>query len=118
MLILDEATSGVDPIPCDSFWQYLISLSRDDGVTIFLSTHFVNEGERRDRISLMHAAKFLACQSVAARITSGMRSSPTSKSEADRYRSASRTDPVGSSAGLCILAVRFAAPLGLCGPRR
>ena len=60
MLILDEPTSGVDPIPRDTFWQYLISLSRDDGAPIFLSTHFVNEGERRDRISLMHAAKFLA----------------------------------------------------------
>jgi len=60
VLILDEPTSGVDPVARDSFWQYLISLSRDDGVTIFLSTRFMNEGERCDRISLMHAAKFLA----------------------------------------------------------
>jgi ribosome-dependent ATPase len=45
VLILDEPTSGVDPIPRDSFWQYLISLSRDDGVTIFLSTRFTNEGD-------------------------------------------------------------------------
>ena len=60
VLILDEPTSGVDPVARDSFWQYLISLSRDDGVTIFLSTHFMNEGERCDRISLMHAGKVLA----------------------------------------------------------
>ena len=60
VLILDEPTSGVDPVARDSFWQYLIDLSRDEGVTIFLSTHFMNEAERCDRISLMHAGEVLA----------------------------------------------------------
>ncbi|MBX9824072.1 MAG: ribosome-associated ATPase/putative transporter RbbA [Xanthobacteraceae bacterium] len=60
ILILDEPTSGVDPVARDSFWRILIELSRDDGVTIFLSTHFMNEAERCDRISLMHAGKVLA----------------------------------------------------------
>jgi len=60
MLILDEPTSGVDPIARDAFWRTLIDLSRDDGVTIFLSTHFMNEAERCDRISFMHAGKVLA----------------------------------------------------------
>ena len=60
MLILDEPTSGVDPVARDAFWRTLIHLSRDDGVTIFLSTHFMNEAERCDRISLMHAGKVLA----------------------------------------------------------
>lgn len=60
VLILDEPTSGVDPIARDEFWQYLIDLSRDEGVTIFLSTHFMNEAARCDRISLMHAGKVLA----------------------------------------------------------
>ena len=60
MLILDEPTSGVDPIARDRFWELLIQLSREDGVTIFISTHFVNEAERCDRISLMHAGKILA----------------------------------------------------------
>ena len=54
MLILDEPTSGVDPVARDAFWRTLIDLSRNDGVTIFLSTHFMNEAERCDRISLMH----------------------------------------------------------------
>jgi ribosome-dependent ATPase len=60
MLILDEPTSGVDPVARDQFWRYLIDLSRNDGVTIFLSTHFMNEADRCDRISLMHAGKVLA----------------------------------------------------------
>ncbi|KAA3630555.1 MAG: ATP-binding cassette domain-containing protein [Proteobacteria bacterium] len=60
MLILDEPTSGVDPIARDAFWALLIELSRKDGVTIFISTHFMNEAERCDRISLMHAGKVLA----------------------------------------------------------
>ena len=54
ILILDEPTSGVDPVARDAFWRTLIDLSRNDGVTIFLSTHFMNEAERCDRISLMH----------------------------------------------------------------
>src|SRR5262249_59487953 len=60
ILILDEPTSGVDPVARDSFWRTLIDLSRNDGVTIFLSTHFMNEAERCDRISLMHQGRVLA----------------------------------------------------------
>lgn len=60
ILILDEPTSGVDPVARDSFWELLIDLSRNQGVTIFITTHFMNEGMRCDRISLMHAGKVLA----------------------------------------------------------
>ena len=59
VLILDEPTSGVDPIARDDFWRILVDLSRNDNVTIFISTHFMNEAERCDRISLMHAGKVL-----------------------------------------------------------
>lgn len=61
LLILDEPTSGVDPVARDSFWELLIDLSRNQGVTIFVTTHFMNEGMRCDRISLMNAGKVLAC---------------------------------------------------------
>lgn len=59
MLILDEPTSGVDPVARDEFWDLLVGLSRDDRVTIFISTHFMTEGMRCDRISLMHAGEVL-----------------------------------------------------------
>ncbi|PLX37052.1 MAG: multidrug ABC transporter ATP-binding protein [Hyphomicrobiales bacterium] len=66
MLILDEPTSGVDPVARDDFWRILVELSRRDGVTIFISTHFMNEAERCDRISLMHAGKVLVTDTPAA----------------------------------------------------
>ena len=66
ILILDEPTSGVDPVARDRFWELLIDLSRQQGVTIFISTHFMNEGARCDRISLMHAGKVLAQDAPAA----------------------------------------------------
>jgi ribosome-dependent ATPase len=61
ILILDEPTSGVDPVARDSFWELLSDLSRRQGVTIFVTTHFMNEGMLCDRISLMHGGRVLAC---------------------------------------------------------
>jgi ribosome-dependent ATPase len=66
MLILDEPTSGVDPVARDRFWELLIDLSRNRGVTIFVSTHFMNEAQRCDRVALMHAGKVLAQGTPAA----------------------------------------------------
>jgi ribosome-dependent ATPase len=66
LLILDEPTSGVDPVARDQFWRLLVELSRRDRVTIFISTHFMNEAERCDRVSLMHAGRVLARDQPAA----------------------------------------------------
>jgi len=63
LLILDEPTSGVDPVARDGFWRLLIALARQDQVTIFISTHFMNEAQRCDRMSLMHAGKVLVSAS-------------------------------------------------------
>ena len=68
LLILDEPTSGVDPIARDKLWQMMADLSRQDHVTIFISTHFMNEAERCDRISLMHAGRVLVCGTPASLI--------------------------------------------------
>ncbi len=66
LLILDEPTSGVDPIARDAFWQLMIEMARRDRVTIFISTHFMNEADRCDRISLMHAGRVLVSDTPAA----------------------------------------------------
>lgn len=66
MLILDEPTSGVDPLAREAFWQIMLDLSRQDQVTIFVSTHFMNEAEHCDRVSLMHAGRVLVSDTPAA----------------------------------------------------
>ena len=76
ILILDEPTSGVDPVARDSFWELLIDLSRKQGVTIFVTTHFMNEGMRCDRISLMNAGKVLACDAPQKLIDGARRRQP------------------------------------------
>jgi ribosome-dependent ATPase len=65
LLILDEPTSGVDPVARDVFWEHLIDLSRRDKVTIFITTHFINEAQRCDRISLMSSGKVLVVDTPA-----------------------------------------------------
>jgi len=75
LLILDEPTSGVDPVARDLFWQLMVDLARQDGVTIFISTHFMNEAERCDRISLMHAGRVLVSDTPAAIVR--QRAAPT-----------------------------------------
>ena len=65
LLILDEPTSGVDPLARDEFWHLLMDLARNQGVTIFVSTHFMNEAARCDRISLMDAGRVLATDTPA-----------------------------------------------------
>ncbi len=61
ILILDEPTSGVDPVARDHFWEMLIKLSRENGVTIFVTTHYMNEASRCDRVALMSMGCVLAC---------------------------------------------------------
>ncbi len=70
ILILDEPTSGVDPQARDDFWRLLLDLSRQDRVTIFISTHFMDEALRCDRISLMHAGRVLVSDTPEAIIQS------------------------------------------------
>ena len=60
ILILDEPTSGVDPVARDEFWELIVSLSREEGVTIFVTTHYLNEAMRCDRVAMMNAGKLLA----------------------------------------------------------
>ncbi|WP_423820654.1 ribosome-associated ATPase/putative transporter RbbA [Salinisphaera sp. SPP-AMP-43] len=65
ILILDEPTSGVDPAARDGFWRLLLELSRRDGVTLFIATHFMSEAARCDRLALMHAGRVLAVDTPA-----------------------------------------------------
>jgi ABC-2 type transport system ATP-binding protein len=58
LLILDEPTNGVDPVSRAEFWGILNQM-RENGMTILLSTAYLDEGERCDRLGLMHRAQLL-----------------------------------------------------------
>lgn len=60
ILILDEPTSGVDPVARDEFWELIVDLSRKEGVTIFVTTHYLNEAMRCDRVAMMNTGRLLA----------------------------------------------------------
>jgi ABC-2 type transport system ATP-binding protein len=64
VLFLDEPTGGVDPISRRRFWG-LIDRMAGEGVTIIVTTHYLDEAERCDRIALMHASRLVALGSVA-----------------------------------------------------
>ncbi|MFH1686866.1 MAG: ATP-binding cassette domain-containing protein [bacterium] len=59
ILFLDEPTGGVDPIFRRRFWEILYGLA-ESGVTIFVTTHYMDEAEYCDRISIMHRGRIVA----------------------------------------------------------
>jgi len=62
VLLLDEPTTGVDPASRRDFWRLLYDLPRQ-GVTVLVSTPYMDEAERCDRIALLHEGRVLACAS-------------------------------------------------------
>ncbi len=59
VLILDEPTNGVDPVSRQEFWEILMDMKKS-GMTIFVSTAYLDEGEKCDLLMLMHASHLLA----------------------------------------------------------
>ncbi len=64
LLILDEPTNGVDPVSRMEFWGILARM-RERGMTILVSTAYLDEGERCDRLGLMHRSELLATSTPA-----------------------------------------------------
>jgi ABC-2 type transport system ATP-binding protein len=60
VLFLDEPTNGVDPVSRRDFWAILYQLLKD-GITIFMSTAYMDEAERFNRVGLMHKGKLIRC---------------------------------------------------------
>ncbi len=60
ILFLDEPTNGVDPVSRRDFWAILYQLLKD-GITIFLTTAYLDEAERANRVGLMHRGKLIRC---------------------------------------------------------
>ncbi len=64
MLFLDEPTGGVDPVSRRRFWQLIDDLGAE-GVSIIVTTHYMDEAEHCDRIAFMHAGRLIALGTVA-----------------------------------------------------
>jgi ABC-type multidrug transport system ATPase subunit len=60
VLFLDEPTSGVDPVARRAFWEIIYRLSKESGVTIIVSTHYMDEAEHCDRLGFMHKGRLIA----------------------------------------------------------
>ena len=93
LLLLDEPTSGVDPVARDVFWDHLIELSRKDKVTIFITTHFMNEAMRCDRISLMNAGKVLVVDTPAGVIAEAARARRWKRRSSATWKTPKRPGP-------------------------
>lgn len=66
LLLLDEPSTGLDPGARADLWRYLQQVREEDGVTIVLTTHLLEEAERADRIAIMHRGKLAALDTPAA----------------------------------------------------
>jgi ABC-2 type transport system ATP-binding protein len=64
LLILDEPTNGVDPVSRGEFWEILTQM-RQEGMTLIVSTAYLDEGEKCDRLALMHGGVILQTASPA-----------------------------------------------------
>jgi ABC-2 type transport system ATP-binding protein len=65
LLFLDEPTNGVDPVSRRDFWRILYQLLKE-GVTIFVTTAYLDEADRCHRVGLIHKGKLLACDTPDA----------------------------------------------------
>jgi len=65
ILFLDEPTNGVDPVSRRDFWAILYQLLRD-GITIFMTTAYLDEAERANRVGLLHKGRLIRCDTPEA----------------------------------------------------
>ncbi len=65
ILFLDEPTNGVDPVSRRDFWAILYQLLKD-GITVFMTTAYLDEAERCNRVGLMHRGKLIRCEAPEA----------------------------------------------------
>ena len=60
VLFLDEPTLGLDPQTRNRLWEYILELRKREGTTIFLTTHYMDEAEKANRIAIMDYGKIVA----------------------------------------------------------
>jgi ABC-2 type transport system ATP-binding protein len=66
LLLLDEPSTGLDPGARSDLWQYLEQVRANDGVTVVVTTHLLEEAQRADRIAIMHKGQLAAVDTPSA----------------------------------------------------
>jgi ABC-2 type transport system ATP-binding protein len=84
VLFLDEPTNGVDPLSRRDFWAILYQLVRD-GLTVFVTTAYLDEAERANRVGFMHQGRLIRCDTPAA-LKQGLREQVYMVKSADERR--------------------------------
>ncbi|HEX8913458.1 MAG TPA: ABC transporter ATP-binding protein [Humisphaera sp.] len=66
LLLMDEPSTGLDPVARADLWDAIVRVSRRDGVTALVTTHLMEEAERCDRLTILAGGKLLACDTPDA----------------------------------------------------
>jgi ABC-2 type transport system ATP-binding protein len=66
VLLLDEPSTGLDPSARIDLWQHLRQINREEGVTILVTTHLMEEADRCSRLAVLARGRLLACDTPAA----------------------------------------------------
>jgi ABC-2 type transport system ATP-binding protein len=66
VLLLDEPSTGLDPAARIDLWRHLRQINREEGVTVLVTTHLMEEADKCDRLAIMAAGRLLACDTPAA----------------------------------------------------
>jgi len=66
LLLLDEPSTGLDPGARADLWQYLEEVRSEEGVTVVVTTHLLDEAQRADRIAIMHRGTLAALDTPVA----------------------------------------------------
>lgn len=73
VLLLDEPSTGLDPVARVDLWESLTRLRESTGMTVVMTTHLMDEAERCDRVAILHHGRLIACDTPdALRATVGM----------------------------------------------
>jgi ABC-2 type transport system ATP-binding protein len=112
LLLLDEPSTGLDPGARSDVWRYLLEIRQEEGVTVVLTTHLLDEAERADRIGIMHQGQLVALDSPVALQASVGGDSITIRTNDPVALATDITACFGCAASLVGCAVRLEQPNG------
>ena len=112
VLFLDEPTVGLDPQTRSSIWSYIQELREREDITIFLTTHYMDEAENCDRIAIMNAGRIVVLDTPEALKASVGKDRVQIQTDDDAAAIAVLAERFGISAAIHNGAVTFAVPAG------